>query len=70
MDAHIEYGRAVVALSRLTLVVAQLQIARTEISVTAGEQRAAVRFIDESLLAARKAYADQEHVIRALGRAL
>lgn len=67
-DRHIEYGRAVVSLSRITRAIAELQIARGEVSVAAGEQRAAVRFCDEALLAARKAYADVEIVIRQLSR--
>lgn len=64
----IEYSRACIARERIKLAIAQLQIARTEISVTAGEQRAGVRMIDESLLAARRAYSDTETVIRMLGR--
>lgn len=68
-DNRIEYARATVSLERVKLAIAQLQIARSEISVTAGEQRAAVRMIDGALLEARRAYADIEIVIRQLGRA-
>lgn len=67
-DRHIEYARVVVALSRVTLAIVQLQIARTEVSVTAGEQRRAVSWIDEAILKARAAYADIEYVIATLGR--
>lgn len=67
-DRHIEYARAVVAHERIKLAIAQLQAARSEISVTAGEQRAAVRFLDEAMLDARRAFADVELVIRTLGR--
>lgn len=65
---HIEYGRALVAHERLKLAIAQLQAARVEISITAGEQRAAVRFLDDALLDARRAFADVERVIQTLGR--
>lgn len=68
VSKHHEYARAAVALSRLTLAIAQLQIARTEISVTAGEQRRGVSHIDEALLSARRAYADTELVLKALCR--
>lgn len=65
---RIEYARAAVALERIKMAIAQLQVARTEISVTAGPQRAAVGHADEALLAARRCYSDVEVVIRQLGR--
>jgi hypothetical protein len=65
---HIEYARAVVAAERVKIAIAQLQSARAEISVTAGEQRAAVRFADEALLAAQRMHADILTITRALGR--
>lgn len=67
-DNRIEYARAAIALSRIHLAIAQLQIARTEVIVTAGEQRTAVRIIDGALLEARRAYADVETMLRAMGR--
>lgn len=69
MPDCLAYSRVAVALERIKLSIAQLQIARSEISVTAGEQRSAVRLIDGALLEARRAYSDVETVLRQLGRA-
>lgn len=65
-----DYVRANLALERVKLAIGQLQSARSELSVAAGEQRAGVARADEALLAARKLYADIEAVIRAVARAL
>ncbi len=62
--------RAHLALERVKVAIAQLQSARSEISVVAGEQRAAVSHADAALLEARRTYADIEAVIRYLARVL
>lgn len=66
---YIEYARACTALRSTQVAIAQLQVARHEIAITAGEQRAAVRMLDAALLEAQRAQADIETTIRALGRA-
>jgi len=65
---HIEYARACTALRSLSIAIAQLQVARSELSVTAGEQRKCVSACDDALLGARRAYADAELVIKTIGR--
>ena len=65
---HIEYARACTALRSLEVAIAQLRVARAELSVTAGEHHPAVRACDESLLAAQRASAGAEQVIKTIGR--
>ena len=65
-----DYVRAHQALERVKLSIAQLQSARSELSVIAGDQCHGVARADEALLASRKLYADIEVVIRQLARAL
>jgi len=63
-----DYTRIAIARRDIEDAITLLQRARSAISVTAGEQRAGVRFITDALLEARKAHADVEHIIRQLGR--
>jgi hypothetical protein len=63
------HSAASVALSKLTLAIAQLQSARELISDSAGEHRPSVDCIDEALLYSKRAYIDVEAVIARLSKA-
>lgn len=70
VESRVEYARAVRALERAQLAITMLESSRSAALHTFGDQRVAVRYADEAILAAKRMAADLEHALNALGRAL